>query len=44
MAKYFMELTITDYEMASTPPSKLAGAALCLSMKLLEMKTWVNDC
>ncbi|KAK2162091.1 hypothetical protein LSH36_104g04003 [Paralvinella palmiformis] len=42
MAKYFMELTITDYEMASTPPSKLAGAALCLSMKLLEMKTW-ND-
>jgi cyclin B len=42
MAKYFMELTITDYEMASTPPSKVAAAALCLSMKVLEMKTW-ND-
>jgi cyclin B len=42
MAKYFMELTITDYEMVSVPPSKIAAAALCLSMKVLKRKNW-ND-
>jgi len=37
-----MELSLVDYEMCHIPPSKLAAAALCLSIKLLENEEWVS--
>lgn len=40
LAKYLMELTVVDYEMAHLPPSRIAAASLCLSMKLLDGSTW----
>lgn len=36
LAKYLMELTIVDYESVHLPPSEIAAAALCLSMKILD--------
>jgi len=36
LAKYIMELSLGAYTMCSVPPSKLASAALALSMKVLE--------
>jgi len=42
LAKYLMELTITDYEMVDVFPSMIAASALCLSMKVLNSKGW-ND-
>jgi len=40
LAKYLMELTVVDYEMAHIAPSRIAAASLCLSMKLLDSSTW----
>lgn len=45
LAKYLMELSLTEYDMAHVHPSELAGAALCLSMKILNEKDesdWSN--
>lgn len=36
LAKYAMELTLVEYEWAHIPPSKLAAAALAISLVLLE--------
>jgi len=36
LAKYIMELSLKEYSMASENPSKLAAAALALSIRLLE--------
>jgi len=36
LAKYIMELSLKEYSMASEYPSKLAAAALALSIRLLE--------
>ncbi|XP_007533841.1 G2/mitotic-specific cyclin-B2 isoform X1 [Erinaceus europaeus] len=40
LAKYLMELTLTDYDMAHYHPSKLAAAASCLSQKVLGQGKW----
>jgi len=40
LAKYLMELTIVDYELAHIPPSRIAASALCLSMKVLGGEEW----
>lgn len=42
LAKYLMELTIVDYDMAHLNPSEVAAAALCLSMKTLDDSAWSN--
>ncbi|KAG1684940.1 G2/mitotic-specific cyclin-B [Nymphon striatum] len=36
LAKYLMELSLTEYDFSHYLPSELAAAALCLSMKILE--------
>merc|ERR1712059_91979 len=36
LAKYIMEVAMLEYEMAHFPPSKIAAAALFLSLRLLE--------
>merc|ERR1712042_14958 len=36
VAKYFVELTLLEYDMAHYPPSAVAAAALFLSLRLLE--------
>lgn len=40
LAKYLMELSMLDYEMCHVPPSKIAAAALCLSIKLFDDVEW----
>lgn len=40
LAKYLMELSITEYDMVHTLPSLIAAAALYLSMKLLGNSPW----
>lgn len=41
LAKYLMELSLVDYELAPCPPSEIAAAALCLSMKVFrEQQPW----
>ncbi|XP_023222645.1 G2/mitotic-specific cyclin-B-like [Centruroides sculpturatus] len=40
LAKYFMETTIVEYDLAHYSPSHLAAAALYLSMKLLDNSPW----
>ncbi|XP_067874012.1 G2/mitotic-specific cyclin-B2 [Heterodontus francisci] len=40
LAKYLMELTITDYSMVHINPSEIAAAALCLSVKVLDQSKW----
>ncbi|KAM3874398.1 G2/mitotic-specific cyclin-B1 [Diretmus argenteus] len=40
LAKYFMELTMVDYEMVHFPPSQVASAALALSLKVLDAGEW----
>jgi cyclin B len=42
LAKYLIELTLTDYDLASVNPSEVAAAALCLAMKILNRGEW-ND-
>ena len=43
LAKYLMELTITDYDLVHYHPSQIAAAALCLSMKTLDNLEWVSS-
>lgn len=43
MAKYLMELTIVDYDLVHQPPSLIAAAALCLSMRVLDDSEWVSS-
>jgi cyclin B len=40
LAKYVMELSLIDYEMCHVSPSKLAAAALCLSINVLGQHQW----
>ncbi|NXE05506.1 CCNB1 protein, partial [Lophotis ruficrista] len=40
LAKYLMELSILDYDMVHFPPSKIAAAASCLALKLLNGCKW----
>ncbi|KAE8617605.1 hypothetical protein XENTR_v10009135 [Xenopus tropicalis] len=40
LAKYFMELTLLDYDMVHFHPSAIAAAALCLTQKVLNIGTW----
>ena len=42
LAKYLMELTITEYDMVHLYPSQIAAAALYLSIKLLDNGPWVS--
>ncbi|XP_078252857.1 G2/mitotic-specific cyclin-B1-like isoform X2 [Rhinoraja longicauda] len=42
LAKYFMELTLVDYEMAHYPPSRIAAAAFCLAQKVLNAGEWTT--
>lgn len=43
LAKYLMELTITEYDMVHLLPSQIAAAALYLSIKLLDNSPWVSQ-
>ena len=36
LAKYLMELSLTEYSLVAEPPSRLAAAALALSVRLLD--------
>ncbi|KAG9489439.1 hypothetical protein GDO78_005420 [Eleutherodactylus coqui] len=40
LAKYLMELTLTDYDMVHFRPSEIASAALCLAQKVLDQGSW----
>lgn len=40
LAKYLMELTLTDYDMVHYHPSQVAAAASCLSQKVLGQGKW----
>ncbi|XP_074850364.1 G2/mitotic-specific cyclin-B1 [Carettochelys insculpta] len=40
LAKYLMELSLVDYEMVHYPPSQIAAAAFCLSLKVLGGGEW----
>uniref|UniRef100_A0A3P8TTU0 Cyclin B1 n=1 Tax=Amphiprion percula TaxID=161767 RepID=A0A3P8TTU0_AMPPE len=40
LAKYLLELTMVDYEMAHFPPSMVASAALALTLKVLDAGEW----
>ncbi|XP_048886021.1 G2/mitotic-specific cyclin-B2 [Brienomyrus brachyistius] len=40
LAKYLMELTLTDYDTLHYNPSEIAAAALCLSQLVLEGQRW----
>ncbi|XP_009873371.1 PREDICTED: G2/mitotic-specific cyclin-B1-like [Apaloderma vittatum] len=42
LAKYLMELSIMDYCMVHIPPSKIAAAAICLALKLLNGCEWTQ--
>ncbi|KAG8456541.1 hypothetical protein GDO86_002356 [Hymenochirus boettgeri] len=42
LAKYLMELVMTDYDMIHIPPSQLAAASYCLAMKILNAGEWTN--
>lgn len=42
LAKYLMELTIVDYELVHIAPSLIAGAALCLAMRVLDGSEWTD--
>lgn len=42
LAKYFLELTMIDYEMVHYPPSMVASAALALTLKILDAGEWVS--
>ncbi|XP_069837297.1 G2/mitotic-specific cyclin-B1-like [Dendropsophus ebraccatus] len=40
LAKYLMELVMVDYEMVHYPPSQIAAAASCLSLKVFNAGEW----
>ncbi|CAB1426421.1 unnamed protein product [Pleuronectes platessa] len=40
LAKYLLELTMVDYEMAHFPPSLLASAAFALTLQILDAGEW----
>lgn len=40
LAKYLLELALTDYDLCSIKPSLLAAAALKLSLEILTKETW----
>ncbi|XP_047200540.1 G2/mitotic-specific cyclin-B1 isoform X1 [Hippoglossus stenolepis] len=40
LAKYLLELTMVDYEMAHFPPSLLASAAFALTLQILDVGEW----
>ncbi|XP_023672903.1 G2/mitotic-specific cyclin-B2-like isoform X1 [Paramormyrops kingsleyae] len=40
LAKYLMELTLTDYHMLHYRPSEIAAAALCLSQLVIDGQQW----
>ncbi|XP_065124002.1 G2/mitotic-specific cyclin-B2 isoform X1 [Paramisgurnus dabryanus] len=40
LAKYFLELTLLDYDMVHYHPSETAAAALCLSQLVLDGQKW----
>ncbi|XP_016421376.1 G2/mitotic-specific cyclin-B2-like [Sinocyclocheilus rhinocerous] len=40
LAKYFLELTLIDYDMVHFNPSETAAAALCLSQLVLDGQKW----
>ncbi|XP_045624571.1 G2/mitotic-specific cyclin-B [Procambarus clarkii] len=42
LAKYLMELCLPEYCMCHYMPSIIAGAALCLSLKLLDGSPWTD--
>ncbi|KAL4617587.1 G2/mitotic-specific cyclin-B1-like [Arapaima gigas] len=42
LAKYFVELTMVDYEMVHFPPSQVASAAFALMLKVLNCGEWSN--
>ncbi|XP_041369719.1 G2/mitotic-specific cyclin-B-like [Gigantopelta aegis] len=42
LAKYLMELTITEYDMVQYLPSEIAAAALCLSIRLMDDSKWTT--
>ena len=43
LAKYLLELCLSEYDMCHYKPSLLAAAALCLSMKLLGGQVWTDN-
>lgn len=43
LAKYLLELSMVDYDMAHFPPSMVASAALALALKVLDAGEWVSD-
>ncbi|XP_028661335.1 G2/mitotic-specific cyclin-B1 [Erpetoichthys calabaricus] len=40
LAKYFMELSMVDYEMVHYPPSQIAAAAFALTLKVFNCGEW----
>ncbi|RVE65519.1 hypothetical protein OJAV_G00117240 [Oryzias javanicus] len=40
LAKYLLELSMVDYDMAHFPPSMVASAALALTLKVLDAGEW----
>merc|ERR1712002_695668 len=44
MAKYLLELALVDYDMCHVPPSKVAAAALYLSMQIIKKIEWTETC
>lgn len=40
LAKYFVELTMVDYEMVHIPPSQVASAAFALTLKVFNAGEW----
>lgn len=43
LAKYLLELSMVDYDMAHFSPSLVASAALALTLKVLDAGEWVSD-
>lgn len=43
LAKYFLELTMVDYEMVHFPPSQVASAAYALTLKVFNCGDWVSS-
>lgn len=43
LAKYFLELTMVDYDMVHIPPSQVASAAYALTLKVFSCGDWVSS-